>query len=499
MTHYVGGADSEPTKLKTSLKFKLTGCVAIVLILIYAALLVAETRLVTDELAAKARSSSRMLSLTVEKSLRNAMMKRRRDEVSAIVSSVAELPDIRRMAILDGDGRTALGSPGGPRGRTNPQVQEMVKSAIRTGNWVSRGARNDILRTVSPIRNEKRCWSCHGSSKPYLGHLLIDLSTRADRLALARNRKTLVAGGVTALLITVVTLLLMLSSLVHRPIGRLMATMMRIKDGDISTRADTSAGDELRRLSEALNAMVIGLEERNVEIMKARERLLETRRLATVGLLAAGMAHEVNNPTATIFVAAEGLARYVPAGSQGRNLLDSISRSAERISCIVSDLLRFDPNQPMRSEPIDINELVKEVVNSAAEALAGTGHNVTLALTADAEGLIGDAERLRLAIANVVTNAFEAIPEGGDLSVRTASTENDVEIVVSDTGHGISPEDLPRVTDPFFTRKETDGARGLGLAIAREIVAQHGGEIEIFSSPNEGTSVSIRIAKHNYG
>lgn len=160
----MGGADSEPTRLKSSLKFKLTACVAVTLLIIYAALLVAETRLVTGELAAKANNSSRMLSLTVEKSLRNAMMKRRRDEVSAIISSVAELLDIRRMAVIDGAGRTVLESPGGPLRKTDPQVLEMAQVASESGRWVSRTVRGDILRTVSPIRNEKRCWSCHGSS-----------------------------------------------------------------------------------------------------------------------------------------------------------------------------------------------------------------------------------------------------------------------------------------------------------------------------------------------
>ncbi len=485
--------------MKNSLRLKLTGCVATVLVVIYAVLLAAQTRVVTSELAAKADRSSRMLSLTVERSLRNAMMKKRQGEVSAIISSVAELPEIRRIAILDEAGLTVLQSPDGARGRAEPQVREMVRTAARTGEWVSGKQQGDILRTVSPIRNGKECRSCHGSSEAHLGYVLMEQSTAADRLTLARNRKTIVVAGIAGLAVTVATLLLVLAKFVYRPVSRLMTTMARIEEGDASARADVSAGDELSRLSEALNTMVTSLEQQNAEIVKARERLLEARRLATVGVLAAGMAHEINNPTATISIAAEGLARYVPVGSQGRNLLDSIGRSAERISRLVSQILRFDPNQPMMSEPIDINELVKESVDSAAEALAGPSHNISLALTADTEGVIGDAERLRLAITNIVTNAFEAMPEGGDLSVRTVSTEDAVEIVISDTGCGISPEDLPRVQDPFFTRKEADNARGLGLAIAHEIVVQHGGELEFSSRPNHGTTGSIRIIKQKCG
>ena len=106
------------------------------------------------------------------------------------------------------------------------------------------------------------------------------------------------------MVVTVTTLLLMLSMFVYRPVGRLIATMARIKEGDVSARADTSAGDELSRLSEALNSVVISLEQQSAEIVGARERLLEARRLATVELLAAGMAHEINNPTAAISVAA---------------------------------------------------------------------------------------------------------------------------------------------------------------------------------------------------
>jgi len=455
--------------------------------------------LVTNELSAKANSSSRMLSLTVEKSLRNAMMKRRRDEVSAIISSVVELPDIRRMAVLDEYGRTVLESPAGPRVKTDKQVQEMARIATRSGRWVSRDMQGDILRAVSPIRNEKRCWSCHGSSRSYLGHLLIEQSTRADRFALARNRETIIAGGITALLITVITLLLMLSRLVHQPISQLMATMMRIEEGDISARADTSAGDELRRLSEALNAMVTSLEQRNADIVKAQQCLLEARRLATVGLLAAGMAHEIGNPTGAIVVASEGLARHVPSDGDAAKLLGLIQRSSERIGSLVSDLLRFDPKQPISCSSVDLNALLKSAVDSAADALAGPEHRISLALDANTEGVVGDNERLRQAFTNVVVNAFEAMPSGGTLTVITTSDEAQVDVAISDTGTGISEDDLPLVTTPFFTRKEPGKGRGLGLAIAREIIAQHSGELTLSAKLNQGVTARICIPKQRNG
>lgn len=177
----------------------MTASVGAVLLLIYIALLIAETRLVTKELSSRAQSSSEMLSLTVERSLRNAMIKRRRDDVSAIISSVAELPDIHRIAIIGGDGKTILGSPDRRLASSRPEVRAMINEAAGTGSTVFRSVQDDILTTVNPIHNEKRCWPCHGESRAYLGYMLVDLSTRADRLTLARNRRTIMALGVAGL------------------------------------------------------------------------------------------------------------------------------------------------------------------------------------------------------------------------------------------------------------------------------------------------------------
>jgi len=287
----------------------------------------------------------------------------------------------------------------------------------------------------------------------------------------------------------------MLSRMVYRPVGDLMLTMRRIGEGDITAKAWANGGDELRKLSEALNAMVHSLREQHDEIVKARERLLEAKRLASIGVLAAGMAHEINNPIGAIFVAVDGLSRQVQQGSQGAVLLDLIERSARRVSDLVRELLRFDPKQPMIRACLDINELVKEIIASFSGATMKPTHVVTLELEDGPQEVVGDKERIRQAISSIITNAIEAMPFGGTLKVRTTGDESEVEILISDTGEGIAPDDLPFVTDPFFTRKDAGGGRGLGLAIAQEIIAQHGGSLRLSSRLNEGTTAQICIPK----
>ncbi|MDO8682677.1 MAG: ATP-binding protein [Armatimonadota bacterium] len=487
---------SSGTTLRSSLKFKVTAAVGAVFVVVYSALLLAETRLVTSELSMKTYERSQMVSMTVQRSLRDAMTKRRQREVAAIVSSVAELPDIKQIAIVDTRGRVILESRKAGHRSAGPEVERMIAAAAKRGRAVSEGAEGDILRTISPIHNERKCWSCHSNSQKYLGHLLVDLSTKADRLALSRNRETIIITGVVGLAVSVATLLFALSRLVYKPVDRVLAAMTRIKEGDISFRADTSGGDELRRLSVTLNAMVTSLQERNAEIVKARERLLEARRLATVGLLAAGMAHEINNPNGAISVAAEGLAKYVPADSPGPRLLEIIGRSADRISHLVSELLRFDPKQPVKHEPVDINSLVSEAVASTAEGFAGPRHEIHLQLNADTTGLVGDSGRLAQAIINIITNALEAMPSGGTLTIQTVSDDKEAEIVISDTGHGVDENELSLLTDPFFTSKESGKGRGLGLTIASEIISQHGGELTISGKLNEGATVRMRMPKY---
>lgn len=153
----------------------------------------------------------------------------------------------------------------------------------------------------------------------------------------------------------------------------------------------------------------------------------------------------------------------------------------------------------MNYDPVDTDSLVKEAVDSTADGLPENGHDVSFELQADSQGLVGDGQRLTQALVNVVTNAFEAMSSGGTLAVQTSSNDNDVRIVITDTGHGIRAEEIPHATDQFFTRKDLGTGHGLGLAIARELIAQHGGELTLSSKLNEGTSVCIRIPKNNCG
>jgi len=139
---------------KNSLRFKVTASLCAVLVIVYSALLLAETRLVTRELDARRRRSSQMVCMTVERSLRDAMMKRRQPEVAAIISSVTQLPDIRGIAILDEDGRHILGGISESSVEDRVELRRMLENAASSGRPVSQGLRGDILRTVSPIPTE---------------------------------------------------------------------------------------------------------------------------------------------------------------------------------------------------------------------------------------------------------------------------------------------------------------------------------------------------------
>ena len=226
------------------------------------------------------------------------------------------------------------------------------------------------------------------------------------------------------------------------------------------------------------------------QLAQAQRRLVEQERLAAVGELAAVLAHEVRNPLGAIFNALSGLRRQVHAGD-AEALLAVVEEEAARLNATVTALLDFVRPLQVNPERQALRPLVEASVSSALRATPHAGVEVTVDLGgAPAESFI-DAHMLRLALTNVLTNALQAMPHGGALTVRARPAEApwSAELEVADTGSGISAEHLARVFDPFFTTRAT--GTGLGLAVSRRIIEAHQGKLTVASSPGQGTRFSF--------
>jgi len=307
-------------------------------------------------------------------------------------------------------------------------------------------------------------------------------------------------------------LMLILGSFwVNRPLRRLTEAARRIGTGDFSTAVTVSGRDELAELSGTIDHMRSQLAEARAEQQAANEAKLEvleklrhTERLATLGRLSAGMAHELGTPLNVIAGRAKLIAGQDFSADDARRSARIIGQQAERMTAIMRQLLDFARRGQARKQPVELNGLVQGVV----ELLAPTARKQSVELDWQAvEGTLtvdADPGQLQQVLLNLAMNGIQAMPDGGRLELRLEPQGELIRpgseapqpgrwcgIRVADQGQGIAVEDLPHIFDPFFTTKDIGQGTGLGLSIAYGIVEEHGGWIEVVSTPGEGSQFSV--------
>ncbi len=222
------------------------------------------------------------------------------------------------------------------------------------------------------------------------------------------------------------------------------------------------------------------------------QRLVQADKLSSIGLLAAGVAHEVNTPLAVISTYAQMLAKQVANDEQKSMLLDKIAKQTFRASEIVNSLLNFSRTSTTSFGDVDVNKIIRETMSLLEHQIQKVGVQVKLDLETGMPAVHGNAGKLQQVFLNLFLNARDAMEGGGVLSVRSWGEQAGARIEVSDTGHGISPEHIQRIYDPFFTTKGSRKGTGLGLAVTYGIIQEHKGSIEV-SSRKGGTRFHLEF------
>jgi len=227
--------------------------------------------------------------------------------------------------------------------------------------------------------------------------------------------------------------------------------------------------------------------------MQLEEQLVQTDKLTSLGLLAAGVAHEVNTPLAVISNYIQMLAKQLPANDPRHKLTEKIVKQTFRASEIVNNLLSFSRTGGAEFKEVNLNQVIDETLTLVAHPLRAANVQVIKNLGGDLPGILGSSNRLQQVFLNLFLNAKDAMPSGGMLEVRSTTNNGTVEIEVADTGMGIQRENLARLFDPFFTTKATGRGTGLGLSVSYGIIKEHAGKIEVRSTPGKGTSFRLEF------
>ncbi|HEY5838903.1 MAG TPA: PAS domain S-box protein, partial [Pyrinomonadaceae bacterium] len=250
----------------------------------------------------------------------------------------------------------------------------------------------------------------------------------------------------------------------------------------------------LKKANEHLEDAVTELRTKGVELASMTQQLWQASKLATMGELSASIAHELNNPLATVALRTESLLMRLPEDSEQRKPLEIITQEVDRMAVLVNNLLQFSRRSHRQISTLDPREEITNSLELVHYHLRARNIEVLREFAGELPTIQADSQQLRQLFLNLLTNACDAMPEGGELTVRAAldaSSATAVALEFADSGKGIAAENLERIWDPFFTTKPEGKGTGLGLAICRRIVEEHGGTIEIKSQLGRGTTVKM--------
>ncbi|HUJ30777.1 MAG TPA: ATP-binding protein [Candidatus Acidoferrum sp.] len=227
--------------------------------------------------------------------------------------------------------------------------------------------------------------------------------------------------------------------------------------------------------------------------VRLEEQMVQTEKLTSLGLLAAGVAHEVNTPLAVISNYIQMLAKQIPPEDARQRTIERIVKQTFRASEIVNNLLNFSRTGSMEFSQVDLNSVLEETLTLVQHPFRTAQVNVIKNYKEPLPAVLGSTTRLQQVFLNLFMNARDAMPGGGMLEVRTGSRNGSVEVEVTDTGAGIAAEHLGRIFDPFFTTKSSGRGTGLGLSVSYGIIKEHAGKVDVRSTPGKGTSFRIEF------
>ncbi|MBK8794237.1 MAG: HAMP domain-containing protein [Holophaga sp.] len=584
-----------------------------------------------NQLVFEKTRSANQLSETIKRSTHFDMLENRRENLHRQIQAIGDMQQegIRKVRLFNKEGRIMFSSARGEMGTTLDKRTEACYACHAEGRPLEKldihararlfkapdGSR--MLGIINPIPNEPSCSTaaCHAHSpqQSVLGVLDVNVSMAEADLEIAQSRRVMVGLAMLAIVASSLMLWWLNRRMVVRPVAALLAGTQRVAKGDLTTTIPVTSRHELGELAQAFNAMT-------QRISETQRQLTQADKLASVGRLAAGVAHEINNPLTGVLTYASLLAKRFEADPSAKDDLDVIVRETKRCRGIVRELLDFARPMPPARKATDLNEIVRHSIAVVVNQLSLNSVNLDLDLGLDLPAAYADGNQMQQVIVNLLLNAADAIgtdggvirigtrtlslparghvplrratcPKGHDLLDRSVRIDglpsvrllgmakgrefithfdavfghfnhrfpqpqeegaiadylcpecrksleapgrvcevcgsptieilagpDDpftwcsrkgchashwpsqekagdrclIELQVQDNGHGIQPEDLPRLFEPFFSTKGTRGT-GLGLAVTWSIVEGHNGTIDVQSKPGEGTLFRVRL------
>jgi two-component system NtrC family sensor kinase len=442
--------------------------------------------------------SSLNMTRSLERILRFSMLENRRGEIESAIERIASEEDILSASLITHAGERVYSSGPFPASRVvledrpcsgchvgpdTPPLERLTADAdVRVFD------EQKVAELFLPVYNAPTCSvaACHAHSpdESLLGILQMSISYGKMDEVLSTSHAHLMALSIGMAAAVSVLVFVLTRRWVTQPVKDLLSGTRRVADGDLGHTIPVGEA-ELGALAHEFNRM-------QNRLRSSQRQLITAEKLASVGKLAASVAHEINNPLTGILTFAEDLADSSPPEDPRMQDFEIIKREAIRCREIVRDLLDFSRQEEPKLRPIDINDVLSHTIKFISKQAVFQNVEIATELQNNLPPVVADPIQLEQVVLGLLINASEAMPDGGHITVSSASVAKtqEVEISIADTGSGISKENLQRIFEPFFSTKGGK-SMGIGLAVSWNIITQHGGRLEADSQPGEGTIFRI--------
>jgi len=533
--------ETEPTRARLlratqTLSAKLNILLLGAMVLIFALLGYLNVRLHRQHLEQNTLLSAERISDVIKQGTTDYMLRNDREGLYRSIQTMAAEPGIEKIRIFDQEGRITYTTNSAEQNHVVDKTAEACYACHAQSQPLARLNRPDrfriyrnasgtrVLGIISPIENQAACSNatCHAhpAEQQILGVLDTNLSLAKADVQLAESSRRMIAYTGCALLLIALLSWFFVWEVVGRPVKALERGTEHLAAGELGYQIAVRSKDEIGELAHSFNAMSNQLkaehnenvawtrtleqrvEQKTRELKRAHEHALHTEKMASIGKMAAVLAHEINNPLSGILTYAKLLRKWIDNEDGGKNRrrdicdsLDLIASESRRCGDLVKNLLTFSRTTPMNLQATNLNQVIDRALRLIQHQLDLAAIQVEPDLDPELPLVLCDGAQIEQVLLALMMNALDAMPQGGNLWVTTklSREDNAVRIVVRDDGCGIPPEILPRLFEPFLTTKETGRGVGLGLAISRSILERHNGNIEVQSEVGRGTTFTVTL------
>ncbi len=525
-------------QLTQRISTKLIGSLLAAMLAIFALLGYLNIQLHRQDLETATLSSAERVSDVISRSTTYYMLRNDREGLYHAIRTMADEPGMVKVRILDQEGRVSYSTDSAEVSHVLDKTAEACYGCHTQSQPLARLNRPDrfriyrasgqrVLGIITPIENQPSCSNaaCHAhpADQQVLGVLDTNISLAKADAQLKVTSARMLACTAAALLIIAVLSWLFVWQVVDKPIKALKQGTKHLAQGDLGYQIEVQSQDEVGALAESFNGMSLQLRAANAEIVewaatlesrvdektkelqRAHDHMLHVEKMASLGKMAAVVAHEVNNPLSGILTYAKLLRKWVGTGQtsgekrdEAMQCLELIAAESRRCGDLIKNLLTLSRTAPMNVQTTDLHSVIERSLLLVRHQLELGGIEFQRQLAKDLPLLSCDPAQIEQVLLVLIMNAKDAMPKGGTLWIETRLTADDagIEIRVRDDGAGIAPDILPHIFEPFLTTKESGRGVGLGLAISRGIVERHGGRIDVASELGHGTTFTITLPVH---